>query len=579
MAYRQYGLTIDKIFHEGLWIAPEQKLAYSPANQPSIEFTYMDFGDRVNRLGAALEKFGVKRAEKPWEMGTRVSIIDWNSIRYQELLLAIPMYGAVAHTVNTRESPKTQIYMMSVTEPEVLFISTYFVSLLDEIFKQVKTIKNVVIMDDKITCTGKGELPEIEAPPEVKLYEYEDLLKSVGKVTYNWPELDENVIATFFFTSGTTGMPKGVYHTHRQIFLQSLQLMAAYAQPPLSITNPDISVNIVPYFHVLGWGQPYWCIWQGNEMVFPGRYEWGHIARLILELRPKAEKRQAKVFSQGVPTMLNLLIQEFKKMKVEKIKGFTFEYGGAALPFTLYEECKKMGITVGPGYGPTETGVTGISRPIFIPRMWMKMGWDPERMTDHFVRHNSLGVPMQGASVKIVNEEGKELPQDGKSRGRLLLYGTSLTREYYKNPDATERAWRFGYFDMDDICVIDEYGSINFADRTKDVIKSGGEWIESSRLEVYIGAHPAVSEVAVIGALHPKWGEAAVGIVALKPGHKVTEDELKEHLMKNFIETGEMPKWWIPERIIIGTTELPKTGTAKINKTAIREMYKDLKLG
>ena len=138
MAYRPYQLTIDKIFHEGIWIAPEQKLTYFPANQPSIEFTYIDFGDRVNRLGAALEMLGVKGAEKPWEMGTRVSIIDWNSIRYQELLYAIPMYGAVVHTVNIRESPKIQVYMMTVTQPEVLFISTYFISLMDEIFKQVK---------------------------------------------------------------------------------------------------------------------------------------------------------------------------------------------------------------------------------------------------------------------------------------------------------------------------------------------------------------------------------------------------------------------------------------------------------
>ncbi|MBW2082784.1 MAG: AMP-binding protein [Deltaproteobacteria bacterium] len=578
MAYRHYSLTVEKIFHEGIWIAPEQKLTYSPADLPSLELTYRDCARRVNSVGRLLEKLGVRRGTKPWDMGTRVSIIDWNSIRYQELLFAVPMYGAVAHTVNIRESPKTQVYMMSVTEPEVLFINTSFISLLDEVFKEVKTIKNVVIMDDKITCTGKGDLPEIKCPAGVKIYEYEDQLKSVGETVYDWPELDENVVATTFFTSGTTGMPKGVYHTHRQIFLQSLQLMAAYSQPPLRIINPDISVNIVPYFHIVGWGQPYWCFWQGIEMVFPGRYEWEHIARLILQLKPKAEQREGKVFSQGVPTMLNLLIQQFKKMGVDKIEGFTFEYGGAALPLALYKDCKRMGIVVGPGYGPTETGMTGISRPIFIPRMWMKMGWDPEKMTDHFVKNNSLGVPIPGASVKVVKENGKELPHDGKSRGKLLIFGPSITKEYYKNPKATEKAWRFDYFDMDDLCVIDEFGSINFADRTKDVIKSGGEWIESSRLEVFIAEHPAVSEVCVIGVPHPKWGERAVAIVTLKPDSGITEHDLLDHLRKNFVETGEIPKWWVPDRIIIESSELPKTGTGKINKSMMREKYKNIKL-
>lgn len=579
MPYKPYRLTIDHIFHDALRIAPDQKLIYAPANQPRAEFSYVDFGNRVNKLASALEKLGVKRAKEPWQMGSRVSIIDWNSIRYQELLYAIPMYGAVAHTVNIRESPYIQVYMMTVTKPEVLFISTCFLSLLDHIFKEVKTIKKLVIMDDTITCTGSGELPEIKFPAEVDVYEYESLLNGMGQVSYNWPELDENVVATFFFTSGTTGLPKGVYHTHRQIVLSALQLMGVYAQPCFSVTNVDITVSIVPYFHILGWGQPYWCFWEGHEMVFPSRYQWDHIAKLILELTPKAREREGKVFSEGVPVMLNMLIQEFKKMGIDKVPGFTFGCGGSALSIPLYEECKRMGIVVSPGYGPTETGMTGISRSIFTPRMWMKMGWNREKMMDHFVRNNSLGVAIPGSSVKLVNEEGRELPHDGKTKGKLLIYGPSLTREYYDNPEATEKAWRYGAFDMDDICVIDEYGAINFVDRTKDVIKSGGEWIESSRLEIYIGEHPAVSEVGVIGVAHPTWGERPVAIVTPKPGYELTEQELKDYLLKNFVETGTIPRWWLPEKVIIEFEELPKTGTSKINKAALREMYQNEKLG
>ncbi|MHA1593632.1 MAG: AMP-binding protein [Candidatus Baldrarchaeia archaeon] len=575
--YKEYQLTIDKILQYGLFIAPEQKLVYAPANLPRKEFTYMDFADRVNRLGAVLEELGVKRADGPWKMGTRVAIMDWNSIRYQELLYSVPMYGAVANTINIRLAPLEILYTLTVTKPEVLFIHTDFSQYVDKILEQIKSIKHVVIMSDQITCTGKGEIPEIKVPSGVKVHEYEDLIKSVGKGEYNWPELDENVVATFFFTSGTTGLPKGVYHTHRQIVLATLQLLAAQAMEPINITSRDIVLVLVPYFHIVGWGTPYTSICGGVKMVFPGRYVWDHIAKLIPELVAEARKIDGKVVASGVPTMLYLILQELKKLGVTDLRGFQFGYGGSALPLSLYEEAKKMGIEIVTGYGPTETGMTAITRMIFIPRMWMKMGWDPEKMRDYFVTKNSLGVPVPLSFVKVVDEEGRELPQDGKTPGRLLFWSPSITREYYNDPEKTKRAWRFGYFDIDDVAIIDEYGSVLFVDRVKDVIKSGGEWVPSTRVEAFISTHPAVAEVAVIGVPHPKWVERPVAIVALKPGYSLTEEELKDYLTKNFVEKGEMPKWWIPDKIIF-ERELPKTATAKIDKLALKEKYKDLKL-
>ncbi len=575
--YKEYQLTIDKILNYGLFIAPEQKLIYAPAGLPKKEYTYVEYADRVSRLGYVLEELGVKRAEKPWEMGTRVAIMDWNSSRYQELLFAIPMYGAVVNTVNIRLAPKEQIYTLTVSKPEVLFIHTDFVPYLDKILGVVKTIKNVVVMDDRITCTGQGEPPEVKVPSGIGLHEYEALLKEVGKAKYEWPELNENVVATFFFTSGTTGLPKGVYHTHRQVVLATLQLLAAQAQDPIRMTNRDIALILVPYFHIVGWGFPYCCICLGNKMVFPGRYQWDHVAKLILELLPEAKAVDGRVIAMGVPTMLYLVLQELKKMGVEDVSGFVFGYGGSALPISVYEDAKKMGIEIVTGYGPTETGMTAITRMIFIPRMWMKMGWDYEKMRDYFVLKNSLGVPVPLSFVKLVDEKGRELPQDGKTIGKLLLWSPSIAREYYGDPEKTKKAWRFGFFDIDDMAVIDEYGTVVFVDRTKDVIKSGGEWVPSTRVEGYISTHPAVAEVAVIGVPHPKWGERPVAIVTLKPSQKATEEELKEYLMKKFVDTGEIPKWWIPDKIII-VKELPKTATGKIDKIALREEYKDLKL-
>ena len=574
--YRDYQLTIDKILRYGLYIAPDQRLVYAPPNLPKIEFTYKDFSERINSLGWILDSFNAKRGEKPWEMGTKVAVMDWNTIRFQELMYAVPMYGATLYTVNIRLAPEEIIYTMNMAEPEILFIHSDFLQYLESILKLVRTIKKVVVMDDRITCRVSGEIPEVSVPEGIEVGEYERLVREAPKEEFNWPDLNEYVVAGLFFTSGTTGRPKGVYHTHRQILLSSLQLLIPVIEYPTRSSNRDINIMLVPYFHIFGWMLPYYLIMAGNMMVFPGRYEWRNITKLIVDYLPEAEKVGGMVTASGVPTMLYSIIQEAKALGIKNLKNFLFGYGGQALPISVYNEAKRLGIKIITGYGPSET-LTAITRLWTPPRLWMKMGTDEEKIIDYFVKNNSLGIPVPLSLVKAVDDEGNEVPMDGKTPGRILFYAPNITREYYKDKKKTERAWRYGMFDVEDIVVIDEYGSILFVDREKDAIKSGGEWIPSSRLEGFISMHPSIAEVAVIGVPHPKWVERPIAVIALKPEFKgkISENEIYEYLQKNFVEKKLMPKWWIPDKVIFIDT-LPKTSTAKIDKKVIRKKYSDI---
>jgi len=563
MECREYQLTVDKILHYALQIAPEQKMVYAPPNFEKKEFTYMEFAERVSRLGNVLEELGVKRGRGDYEMGTRVAVMDWNSIRYQELMYAVPMYGATLYTVNIRLAPEEIIYTMNVAEPEILFIDMSFAQYLKPILQMVRAIKKVVVMSDEITCTGKGSIPEFDV--DVEVYEYEELLRKSEK-DYDWPDLNEKVVAGLFFTSGTTGRPKGVYHTHRQFVIAAMQLCIAHMEHPFRGSSRDTVFVLVPYFHIFGWMTPFWSMLLGDKLVFPGRYEWKHITKTIHEVIPDTKKIGGKVSASGVPTMLYSIVKEAKEMGI-RLDGLMFGYGGEALPLALYEDAKKLGIEIVTGYGPSET-LTAITRSIFIPRLWMKLGTDEEKLRDHFVVNNSLGVPVPLTLVKLVNDEGKELPADGKTPGRILFCSPSLTREYYRDEEKTARAWRFGWFDVDDLCTIDEHGCVMFVDREKDAIKSGGEWIPSARLEGFISMHPAVEEVAVIGVHDPKWVERPIAVVVAK--EKVSEEEIREFLMKEYVEKGTMPKWWVPDKIVF-VDEIPKTSTGKMDKKKLME--------
>jgi len=548
--YYEYQLTLDKIIRRAAQLYPSIEVVYAPPGGSIIRSNYAREWDRVQRLGSVLEELGVQSGE-PGRFGSRVAVLDWNTIRHYELYFAVPMYGAVLHTVNVLLSPEDIIYTMLQAQDEVLFINEDFIPLARVASSLVKSIKKVVIMSDK---AEHGEV----SFDGVEVYWYEDLLRNAKP--YNFPELNENVVATMMFTSGTTGRPKGTYFTHRQLVLHAISVALSIAAPPINASIYDVAMPLVPMFHVHAWGLPYIATLTGIKQVYPGRFDWGHILRVIND--------EGVTIVNGVPTILyNLLTHpDSPKYDLSRLK---FIAGGAALPRGLLEEAVKRGVTVVQGFGLTETAPV-ILLSMEKPNM---RDWPMDRRRE--LSGLSAGLPLPLVDVRIVDEQDRDVPRDGKTMGELVVRAPWVIKEYLNDPEKTRNAWRNGWFHTDDIAVWDSEGYIQIMDRAKDVIKSGGEWISSTRLEDLISTHPGVGEVAVIGVPNPKWGERPIAIVVPKPGWSVTESDIRNHLVK-YVEQGQIPKWWIPDKVIIMESELPKTSTGKIDKKILRDRISSL---
>jgi fatty-acyl-CoA synthase len=548
--YYEYQLTLDKIIRRAAQLYPSIEVVYAPPGGSITRSNYAREWDRVQRLGSVLEELGVQSGE-PGRFGSRVAVLDWNTIRHYELYFAVPMYGAVLHTVNVLLSPEDIIYTMLQAQDEVLFINEDFIPLARVASSLVKSIKKIVIMSDK---AEHGEV----SFDGVEVYWYEDLLRNAKP--YNFPELNENVVATMMFTSGTTGRPKGTYFTHRQLVLHAISVALSITAPPINASIYDVAMPIVPMFHVHAWGLPYIATLTGIKQVYPGRFDWGHILRVIND--------EGVTIVNGVPTILyNLLMHpDSPKYDLSRLK---FIAGGAALPRGLLEEAVKRGVTVVQGFGLTETAPV-ILLSMEKPNM---RDWPMDRRRE--LSGLSAGLPLPLVDVRIVDEQDRDVPRDGKTMGELVVRAPWVIKEYLNDPEKTRNAWRNGWFHTDDIAVWDSEGYIQIMDRAKDVIKSGGEWISSTRLEDLISTHPGVGEVAVVGVPHPKWGERPIAIVVPKPGWSVTESDIRNHLMK-YVEQGQIPKWWIPDKVIIMESELPKTSTGKIDKKILRDRISSL---
>jgi len=379
-----------------------------------------------------------------------------------------------------------------------------------------------------------------------------------------FPEIDERTPATLLFTSGTTGPPKGVYFTHRQLVLHAMSVTIAMGYPPYNAffeggKKPPVSMPLIPLFHVHGWGTPYTVMLSGaRKYVLPGRYDWGHILKLIHE--------EGVTFTGGVPTILYLLLTHPDSPKYN-LSGVRFGNGGSAMPEGLYDAAKARGMIVANGYGMTETA------PILTMAYLRPEHLDlPENERKKVLLTTGLPIPL--VLLRVVDGQGNDVPKDGKTMGELVVWSPWVAKEYLNDPVKTKNAWRDGWFHTEDVAVWLPDGYIIIVDRLKDVVKSGGEWIVSTRLEDLISTHPGVGEVAVVGVPHPKWGERPIAIVVPKPGQRVTEEEIRNHLIQ-YVEKGEIPKWWIPDKIIITQKELPKTSTGKIDKKILRDSYKD----
>ena len=533
-----FPLLIKNMLRTPLIYAPNQEIVY----RDKFRYTYADFGRRVHQLANGLKSLGV-------QPGDTVAVMDWDSHRYLECFFGVPMMGAVLHTINIRLSPEQLIYTINHAEDDVILVNREFLPMLEAVKDRFETVKKIMLLSDE------------SGPAQTTLNldgEYEALL-AAGADSYDFPDFEEESIATTFYTTGTTGLPKGVFFSHRQIVLHTYTIMATYSayKSQANLDSSDVYMPITPMFHVHAWGVPYLMTLLGAKQVYPGRYE----PDLLLKLFAA----EGVTFSHCVPTILHMLLTS-PAAKNTNLKGWKLIIGGAALPRGLAQAAIDMGINIFAGYGMSETcPVLTVAN--LKPHM---LSWSMEKQLPIRCR---TGLAVPNAYVEVVDPNGKPLPHDGASTGEVVVRTPWLTQGYLKDPEKSEELWANGWLHTGDIGQIDAEGYLQVTDRLKDVIKTGGEWISSLALEDIISRHPAVSEAAVIGVPDNKWGESAMALVVPKPEFKdkVTEEELKD-FFKRFVDEGLIPKYGIPKRILI-VDAIAKTSVGKLNKKELRKQY------
>jgi len=533
-----YRLLIKHFLRTPLIYSPDQEIVY----RDRMRYTYAAFGKRIHRLANALKDLGV-------EPGDTVAVMDWDSHRYLECFFAIPMMGAVLHTINIRLSPDQLIYTINHAQDDVILVHSDFLPLLESVKDQFETPKKIILISE-------GQ-ESIETSLAVR-GEYEDLL-SIAANYYEFPDFDENTVATTFYTTGTTGYPKGVFFTHRQIVLHTYGIMSAFCsyKSQASMNSGDVYMPMTPMFHVHAWGIPYLMTFLGAKQVYPGKYDPDMILKLVA-----AEK---VTFSHGVPTILHMLINSPAAKDID-LSGWKLITGGSALSRGLCQSALDLGINVYASYGMSETCPV-LTLANLKPHM---LEWDMDEQIGIRCR---TGLPLPSVYLEIIDSEGKPLPHDGKTTGEVVVRAPWSASGYLKDPEKSEELWSGGWLHTGDIGFIDPYGYLQITDRLKDVIKTGGEWISSLALEDIISQHEAVSEAAVIGIADDKWVERPIALVVLKDEfkNKVTGEDLKR-FYEQFVKNGMIPKFGVPDKVIV-VAAIAKTSVGKINKKALRSQY------
>lgn len=533
-----YPLLIKHLLHTALVNAPDEEIVYRDQKR----FSYLAFRRRIGQLANALTSLGVKH-------GDTVGVMDWDSHRYLECYFTVPMMGAVLHTVNIRLSPEQLIYTLNHAEDDVLLVNADFVPMLEQIKGQLTTVKRFILINDSgCPCHASLEFAG----------EYEELLDA-QQGDYEFCDFDENTRATTFYTTGTTGDPKGVYFSHRQLVLHTLAGIAALGTPESQgrFHTKDIYMPITPMFHVHAWGIPYMATTLGLRQVYPGRYTPSVLLSAI--------QREKVSFSHCVPTILHMLLNSEEANNVD-LSGWKVIIGGSALPKALCRQAMERGIDVFTGYGMSETC------PI-LTLSHLNADMLVEGSHEQVEYRCKSGRPIPLVDLRIVDYEMNDVAHDGKSTGEVVVRAPWLTQGYFKDPDNSDRLWAGGYLHTHDVANIDSKGFLKICDRTKDVIKSGGEWLSSLEIEDIVTKHPAVSEAAVIGIPHEKWGERPMALVVIKTGCelKVTEDEIKE-LVLECADQGIISRWGVPDRVLF-VGSLDKTSVGKVDKKMLRQKY------
>ena len=520
--------------------SPHSSLARKEENEIVYldkRYSYDQFKERIARLAAALQKLGVKE-------GDTVAVLDWDSNRYLECYFAVPMIGAVLHTVNVKLPVEQVAYTMQHAEDDVVLVHRDFLPLFSPIRQRLQGVRKVILLSDE--DSSESHMEDFDG-------EYENLLSKADPLS-EFPDFDENTRATIFYTTGTTGAPKGVFFTHRQLVLMVLATSAAFGAYPAGTNfhSEDVYMPLTPMFHVHAWAVPYIATFLGVKQVYPGRYVISNLLALI--------KKDNVTFSHCVPTILAMMLNDPSCAETD-LSRWKVAIGGAALPKKLCALAMDKGIDVFAGYGMSETGPD-------ISFVHMRTEDLTKTQDEQIEKRIRIGTPIGLVHMKIVDEQGRELPADDQSQGEIVLRAPWLTKGYYKDEKNSESLWEDGWLHTQDVAIKNQQGSFRITDRLKDIIKVGGEWLSSIELEDILGADEAVQEVAVIGLHDEKWGEIPVAAIVPVPGKDVAPRQLIKRV-KSSVDKGLIPRQAILIKIF-STDSIPKTSVGKIDKKVLK---------
>jgi len=532
-------LLISSIAEHAANFHGDREIVSVTMDNPRHRYTVSDSVKRARQLAGALDKLGLER-------GDRIATIAWNDYRHLEIYYGVSGAGYVCHTINPRLFPEQLVFIINHAEDRYICTDLMFVPLLEKLLPQIPNVEGFVIMTDA------AHMPDTSLPNAVC---YETMI--AGESTdYDWPQFDERTASALCYTSGTTGDPKGVLYDHRSTVLHAY---AAVAPDVMNLSSCDVVLPVVPLFHVNAWGIPYSAFMTGAKLVFPGpKMGDGEALYGLLEA-------EGVTVALGVPTVWLALLQycEQAGKVLESLERTVV--GGAAVPRSMIEKFKKVhDVQLIQGWGMTEMSPLGTAN---TPKAGQESFSEDER----FDLATKAGRGIYGCELRIVDDEGRVLPWDGVAYGALQVRGPWICSDYYKLEGSAGTHTEDGWFDTGDVATIDPQGYLAITDRTKDVIKSGGEWISSIELENAAMGHPAVAEAAVIGVAHPKWTERPLLVIVPAEGQQVDKQELLDFFK------GKVADWWIPNDVAF-VDELPHTATGKVKKIELRRQFADYAL-